>query len=185
MAGIRMLVLALAMGLPILSPGQDASSAMAPAQAPAGSPPLPKGTAPLPAERSGTPWWQNLRLSGSLGASWAYGTTYANLGVSAGYVVVVGLTPTLGMGFWLGSPGIVTVQPELDWYIPLPGGVQPYIGAYWAHWFVSGSDQDRNAYGFRGGLSLARLGPVFPVRASRRPGETLSTALALFLPSHP
>jgi hypothetical protein len=171
---LRNALLTLALAAPCLAASQptavegDAPPALAQpraAEADAPRPPPPSAAAspeaPPRAEPPGTPWWRNLRLSAYLGTSWAYGTTYGNLGVGVGYMIALGLTPTVEVGVWFGgSPSVTTLKPGLDWYVPLPGQIRPYLGAYWAQWFVGGGNPDQGAYGFRGGLSFARMGPA-------------------------
>jgi hypothetical protein len=106
------------------------------------------------------PWWTRLRLYANLGATSAYGSTYGALGLGVGYAVGFGLVPSLqlGVGFG-GSPTVVSLQPGLDWFAPVPGPLRPYVGAYWSQWFVGSGYDDQAAYGFRFGLGFARLGP--------------------------
>jgi hypothetical protein len=174
MAAIRIAVVALALLLPALGTAQrppadaDASQGSPPPALPAPPPsaavaaPPPAPAAPPPrTEPPAAPWWRNLRLSAYLGTSWAYGTTYGNLGIGVGYMVALGLTPTVEVGFWFGgSPSVTTLKPGLDWYVPLPGPLRPYLGAYWAQWFLGGGYPDQSAYGFRGGLAFAQAGPA-------------------------
>lgn len=177
----RLAALAACLALPGLAlaqqpPAPEPPAAVTPAPPPAAPPPAaevaaPAQPAPPPVARpaaspaapqpQGEPWFRRLRLSGYLGTSWAYGTTYLSLGVGVGYDVFAGLTPSLQATFWAGgTPSVWMLQPGVDWFVPLPGRIRPYVGAYWAHWFVSAGYEDRDAVGFRGGLSFAQLGPA-------------------------
>ena len=127
----------------------------------AGETPLPAPpAAPRAAVVAEAPWWTRLRLYANLGATSAYGSTYGALGLGVGYAVGFGLVPSLqlGVGFG-GSPTVVSLQPGLDWFAPVPGPLRPYVGAYWSQWFVGSGYDDQAAYGFRFGLGFARLGP--------------------------
>ena len=84
-----------------------------------------------------------------------------SLGAGVGYFVVGGLLPTLDLGFAFGSsPTVFMVKPGIDWFLPVPGGVVPFVGGYYAHWFVSGGYLPQDAWGARGGFSFASVGPA-------------------------
>ena len=52
------------------------------------------------------------------------------------------------------------VKPGLDWFLPVPGRIVPFLGGYYAHWFVSGGYLPQDAWGARAGISLGQLGPA-------------------------
>jgi hypothetical protein len=56
------------------------------------------------------------------------------------------------------TPTIFKIGPGLTWYAPLPLG--PYLGGYYAHWFVSDNLGDQDSIGARGGLTLFSAGPT-------------------------
>jgi len=148
---------------PAPSPAASPPAAEVGAPVPPAPPPVARpapAAAPAAPQPQGEPWFRRLRLSGYVGTAWSYGTTYLTLGVGVGYDVFAGLTPSLQASFWAGSPSVWMLQPGVDWFVPLPGRIRPYVGAYWAHWFVSAGYEDRDAIGFRGGLSFAQLGPA-------------------------
>jgi len=128
-----------------------------PAPAPAVAQPVPP---PPPATPHGS-WARRLRVWVNAGTTWAYGNSYFNLGAGAGYEVIAGLAPVLDLSWSIGpSPMVFGLKPGLDWFVPLPGRVRPYVGAYYAHWFVGGGFPDQDAWGARGGLSFAQAGPA-------------------------
>ena len=96
-----------------------------------------------------------------LGASFAYGQSAVSLGAGVGYFVYGGLLPSLDLGLAFGSsPTVFMVKPGLDWFLPVSGGIVPFVGGYYAHWFVSGGYLPQDAWGARGGFSFASMGPV-------------------------
>jgi hypothetical protein len=83
------------------------------------------------------------------------------LGAGVGYVVYAGLLPTFDVSFSFGAaPTVLVLKPGLDWFLPLPGRIRPYVGAYYAHWFVSSGYPGQDAWGLRGGFSFAQMGPA-------------------------
>jgi hypothetical protein len=54
------------------------------------------------------------------------------------------------------SPTLWAVRPGVTWYTSIPV-LKPYIGAYYAHWFVGGSQPDQDGVGGRLGVSIGRL----------------------------
>jgi hypothetical protein len=124
-------------------------------------PPRPSGALP-PAQESVPEWSaRRLRLWGTLGATFAYGQAAVSLGAGVGYFVYGGILPTLDVGLSFGdAPTVFLLKPGLDWFLPVPGGVVPYVGGYYAHWFVSGGFLPQDAWGARGGVSFASMGPV-------------------------
>lgn len=107
------------------------------------------------------PTVRRVRIWGNLGATWAYGATYVSVGAGAGYLLDPGFLPSLDVAFSFGAePVVLQLKPGLDWFPPVPGRMRPYVGAYYAHWFVSGGYLPQDAWGVRGGLSLAQGGPA-------------------------
>ncbi len=126
-------------------------------------PPPPPRPGALPPGQASVPEWslRRLRIWGTLGATFAYGEGSVSLGAGVGYFVYGGLLPTLDVGFSFGSsPTVFMLKPGVDWFLPVPGGVVPYVGGYYAHWFVSGGFLPQDAWGVRAGLSFASVGPV-------------------------
>jgi hypothetical protein len=119
-----------------------------------------KGAAPGTAA---APEWsvRRLRVWGTLGATFAYGQSAVSLGAGVGYLVYGGLLPALDVGLAFGdSPTVFMLKPGLDWFLPVPGGVVPFVGGYYAHWFVSGGYLPQDAWGARAGFSFASVGPA-------------------------
>jgi hypothetical protein len=124
-------------------------------------PPAPRGA--LPPAQEAVPEWsvRRLRIWGALGATYAYGQSAVSLDVGAGYFVYGGLLPSLGVGLSFGnSPTVFMVKPGLDWFLPVPGRIVPFVGGYYAHWFVSGGYLPQDAWGARAGFSFAQVGPA-------------------------
>ncbi len=128
----------------------------------------PQGATPAPPPRAATAAAEppeasirRIRVWANLGATWAYGASYVNLGAGVGYVVYAGLLPTFDVTWSFGaSPTVLMLKPGLDWFPPLPGRIRPYVGAYYAHWFVGNGFPDQDAWGARGGFSFAQVGPA-------------------------
>src|SRR5512137_942997 len=143
------------------APPPDATDEAEPPPAPAPAPPPRPGA--LPPGQGSVPEWsvRRIRLWGTLGATFAYGQGAVGLGAGIGYFVVGGLLPTLDLGLAFGSsPTVFMVKPGLDWFLPVPGGVVPFLGGYYARWFVSGGYLPQDAWGARGGFSFASVGPA-------------------------
>jgi hypothetical protein len=147
-------------------PPVEAEEEVPPAPPPPGAQPVtPAGQqrGALPPAQDAVPEWsaRRLRLWGTLGATFAYGQGAVSLGAGVGYFVVGGLLPTLDVGLAFGSaPTVFMLKPGLDWFLPVPGGVVPFVGGYYAHWFVSQPYLPQDACGARAGLSFASAGPA-------------------------
>ena len=125
------------------------------------APPAPRGA--LPPAQDAVPEWsvRRLRIWGMLGATFAYGQSAVSLGAGAGYFVYGGLLPSLDVALAFGSsPTVFMVKPGLDWFLPVPGRIVPFVGGYYAHWFVSGGYLPQDAWGARAGFSFAQVGPA-------------------------
>jgi hypothetical protein len=117
----------------------------------------------LPPAQESVPEWsvRRLRFWGTLGATFAYGQSAFSLGAGVGYFVYGGLLPSLDLGVAFGdSPTVFMLKPGLDWFLPVPGRVVPFVGGYYAHWFVSGGYLPQDAWGARAGFSFASVGPA-------------------------
>jgi hypothetical protein len=117
----------------------------------------------LPPAQESVPEWsvRRLRFWGTLGATFAYGQSSFSLGAGVGYFVYGGLLPSLDLGVAFGnSPTVFMLKPGLDWFLPVPGRVVPFVGGYYAHWFVSGGYLPQDAWGARAGFSFASVGPA-------------------------
>ena len=94
-------------------------------------------------------------LSG--GTTFAYGNTYGNVSLGAGYILPSGLAPNAELGYSFGAdPSIWTFRPGLTYFLPIPV-ISPYIGAFYTRWFVGGGLPDQNGVGGRAGISLGRF----------------------------
>jgi len=124
-------------------------------QAPAAPPPPAVSTPPPKAE---PPWWKGRIYSwASVGTTFAYGQTYGSANVGVGWLMRNGIAPNVELGYAFGaSPTMWVVRPGVSWYLPIPV-VQPYIGAYYTHWFVGSDLPDQNGIGARAGFSLGRV----------------------------
>ncbi len=102
----------------------------------------------------------DLHLAGTAGAGFAYDRTYLTVGGLVGYGLGFGLDLELrGEYSFLQSPRFFKLAPGVTWYVPLPL-VRPYLGAYYAHWFLASGFPDSDAVGARAGLALASFGPA-------------------------
>jgi hypothetical protein len=95
---------------------------------------------------------------GAIGTTFTAGQTYANLTLGAGYLLLrSGLAPNLEVSYSFGeTPTIWALRPGVTWYMQIPV-LHPYLGAYYARWFVGSGRPDENALGARGGISLGRF----------------------------
>lgn len=111
--------------------------------------------APARADDDGqSPW----RVSGSVGLSSSSGGTYFHVGLGLGYRLWFGLEPGVDGGFWTGvTPNILRVSPRLTWFVPLPF-IQPYVGAFYAHWFLFQGFPSADSVGARAGVVLGSMG---------------------------
>jgi hypothetical protein len=160
------LVVALAIAaVPVGAGGQYVGAAQEAPPSPPPGPPVPEGV-PGNAAAPGTaaaPEWSvhRLRVWGTLGATFAYGQSAVSLGAGVGYLVHGGLLPSLDVGLAFGdAPNVFMLKPGLDWFLPIPGGVVPFVGGYYAHWFASGGYLPQDAWGARAGFSFASVGPA-------------------------
>ncbi len=100
------------------------------------------------------------RLGAMAGVGSAYHNTYFLLGARVGYEIAFGLTLDVEGQWWTGStPSLGKLAPGLIWYVPIPL-LHPYIGAFYAHWFVGSNFGDQDAVGWRAGLQVASAGPA-------------------------
>jgi hypothetical protein len=132
-------------------PPATSESAAEPAPPPA--PPPATVPTPAPQKRSG-----RLYSWGSVGTTFAYGQTYGSANLGVGWMMLPsGIAPNVEVGYAFGnSPTIWSVRPGITWYMPL-AVVRPYIGAYYAHWFVGSGLSDQNGIGGRAGFSVGRV----------------------------
>jgi hypothetical protein len=108
-----------------------------------------------PAESS-----QHWRLGAMAGVGSVYHNAYFLFGGRIGYELALGFTLDLEGQWWTGStPGLFKLAPGLIWYAPIPL-LRPYIGAFYAHWFVGSGFADQDAVGWRAGLQVASAGPA-------------------------
>ncbi len=106
------------------------------------------------------PSHHHLRVAAMAGAGSAFGQTYFLFGARLGYELALGLELDLEGQWWTGaSPGLGKIAPGLIWYAPLPL-IRPYVGAFYAHWFVGSGLGDQDALGWRAGLQVASAGPA-------------------------
>ena len=137
---------------PVTTPAPAA--APPPAQQP--PPPAPAAQAKPPPQEEKQGIRSKIYTWGSVGATFAYGNTYGNLNLGAGYLMKHGLMPNAEASYNFGaSPTFWTLRPGVTWFLPVPR-LHPYVGAYYTHWFVS-SGGDQNGVGGRAGFSM---GPV-------------------------
>jgi hypothetical protein len=156
---------ALLLALPLAAHGSEPGRAGEPPTAPAPAdtpaprdrpappalvqaPPAAPGESPVP-PRELRRW----RVGVSLGDGNAYGHSYMMFGGNLGFQVAGGFELALDGQYWgAASPKLGRLVPGLNWYAPIP--FRPYLGVYYARWFIGGQD-DRNAIGGRLGLMLA------------------------------
>ena len=98
---------------------------------------------------------RHLRLAVGIGAGKAFDASYFIAAARVGYAIALGIEPSVEAQWWMGAaPSLGKLAPGLTWYLPLP--MHPYLGAYYAHWFIESGGQ--NALGARGGVELVSAG---------------------------
>ena len=121
-------------------------------------PPPPPAAVSAPPKKAEPPWWKGRIYSwASVGTTFAYDQTYGSANVGVGWLMRNGIAPNVEVGYAFGnSPTLWSLRPGVSWYLPIPV-VQPYIGAYYTHWFVGSGLPDENGIGGRAGFSLGRV----------------------------
>jgi hypothetical protein len=122
--------------------------------------PAPAPQAPPPAQPAAQGPRGRFYTWGGVGATFAYGQTYGNLTLGAGYLFLrSGIAPNLEASYSFGaSPNFWVLRPGVTWYLPVLKVLNPYLGAYWASWFpTSGDYPDQNGVGARAGVSMKRF----------------------------
>jgi len=75
-------------------------------------------------------------------------------GALVGYGVGLGFELYLDGQYWGGaSPTMSRLAPGVNWYAPIP--YRPYLGAYYARYFVGSGQPDLDAVGGRAGVTIA------------------------------
>jgi len=129
-------------------PAPPIGELVTPAPAPEAVPPAPGAS---PVAPPAPPRW---RAAVTLGSGSSYGHSYVMLGGLLGYEVAAGFELCLDGQYWGGAqPSLGRVAPGLNWYAPIL--FRPYLGVYYARWFVGGDLPDQDAVGGRAGLTLA------------------------------
>lgn len=75
-------------------------------------------------------------------------------GVSVGYFLVNGLLAHVDTDFWIGDPFVATPSPGLKFVFFMLPVVNPYVGAFYRHYFVGGGYEDADSVGARGGIYI-------------------------------
>jgi hypothetical protein len=132
---------------PPASPAGEVGTSPPPAREPLQ--PASPGTSPVvPPE---PPRW---RAAVTLGSGTSSGHSYVMFGGLLGYEVAAGFELCLDGQYWGGAqPSFGRVAPGVNWYAALP--YRPYLGVYYARWFVGGDLPDQDAVGGRAGLTIA------------------------------
>lgn len=102
----------------------------------------------------------NLRIGGTAQLSQNFGQTYFSVGGLLGAELALGLELEVRGTWWMGNrPNIFKLSPGLTWYAPLPIW-RPYVGVFYARWFVGDADPDQDSIGARAGVHLVSVGPL-------------------------
>lgn len=97
------------------------------------------------------------RVSIVLGGGESFNSSYLILGGGVGYFLFDGLELEVDAQAWLfGDPFVATVTPGVRYVFHMVPKVNPYVGAFYRHYFVE-SLNDFDTYGARAGL-LLRVG---------------------------
>jgi len=146
--------------VPSDSPADSSSAAQPeplPAPEPSPSPSLAPTLMPVPPAppRAPTPFDRG-RISLGFGFSTqrSYDQRYYVLGGGFGYYVLRGLEPSVQAVHWFGGePTVTKLSPALRYvFVGAPVSLKPYVGAFYSHWFLSGSGLDLDTVGGRAGL---------------------------------
>jgi hypothetical protein len=106
----------------------------------------------VPAPSTAAPEAPRWRIGGTLGAGWAFRTQYFVVGVTAGFRVAGGLEVGADADGWFhGSPEVLKLSPRLTYALAL-GNTAPYVGVYYARWFIGDGLGDEDAVGGRLGI---------------------------------
>lgn len=115
-----------------------------------------------PAAARTTPFYQGrMRLALGLGFG-ASGTGSNRLAVGGGfgYFVLDGLEVGVDGSAWFGGGATIgNVGPQVRYVLHMVPGLQPYVGAFYRHWFLPGDDFP--ALGGRAGIFYVGGGRVF------------------------
>ena len=100
------------------------------------------------------------RLTVLVGSGSTGSDTYLILGAGIGRFIAKGLEVGVDYEAWLfGDPVLQRLSPELRYVFAFVPKVQPYVGIFYRHTFVSDFD-DLDSAGARGGLYFAPRGPL-------------------------
>lgn len=112
--------------------------------------------APAPAPAPETPFSQGKTRVGLSGGGYGHsGNVDFYVAGSFGYFVLDNLEVGADLAVWFGdTPTTLQLGPGVRYVVPLAGPVQPYLGAFYRHWFVSGADADVDTVGARGGVLI-------------------------------
>jgi hypothetical protein len=96
------------------------------------------------------------RISVVLGsATGGFDSTYLILGAGVGFFVLDGFAVEVDAQAWLfGDPFTATVTPGLRYIFWMVPKVNPYVGAFYRHYFIENPFDDFDTYGARAGLLL-------------------------------
>lgn len=96
-----------------------------------------------------------------LGGASGFGEDYTVLGLGYGYYLFDGLQLGLDAESWLGAdPTVYKVTPQIQYVIPVPARIAPYVGVFYRRTMVEELD-DLDSYGARAGLYFATGGNVY------------------------
>ncbi|HYQ81270.1 MAG TPA: hypothetical protein VEP68_07205, partial [Anaeromyxobacteraceae bacterium] len=145
-------------------PQAPAGEVQAPATAPAAQPPAPPPPPPVPpppppAQPQPPPKSHPVSVGLVVGGGSSYGQSYFLIGGRIGYGLGLGFEVSLDGQWWTGgTPSLGKLAPGLLWVAPVP--FRPYLGAYYAHWFVGSNYADEDAIGGRVGFIMGGAGRV-------------------------
>jgi len=100
------------------------------------------------------------RVSLLVGSGSTGDDTYLILGAGIGHYILRGLEVGIDYEAWLfGDPVLHRLSPEVRYVFAFVPRIQPYVGAFYRHTFVSDFD-DLDSVGARGGINFAPRGPL-------------------------
>ena len=97
----------------------------------------------------------SLGLSIGVGSASGLDGNYLVLGAGVSYFIINGLALGLDGDVWLlEEPHIYTLTPQVEYVLYFVPVVQPYVGAFYRHYFLADGFDDLNSVGARAGVYL-------------------------------
>ena len=94
-------------------------------------------------------------VSISAGSASYFNENYLALGIGYDYFITDGLQLGAKIDLWFdGGRDIYQVTPGINYIVPVPSTLKPYVGAFYQRNYIEG-EEDIDAYGYRAGVYFA------------------------------